>query len=285
MLDVPAQAACRDRLRLHKGQNGGLYFHHYDGKDWPFHCHDEFEFNLVLRGMARYETARLTYELSPGALIWLHPEQPHRLVRQSRDFRMWVVVIRPRALRSCLAGGDALARRRLLASDPPEHACRLIGAAALAELDHLLRLLARQHSQPAAFNPGLGFALHAAWQAWSTASGPAGAAGLHPAVAEASRIISAQPALALGGIDRRVGLSRSRLSRLFSAQLGETLLAFRERQRLEGCRRRLDDGATALAAALEAGFGSYAQFHRAFTRAHGQGPRRWLADRPAGHWH
>ena len=64
------------------------------------------------------------------------------------------------------------------------------------------------------------------------------------------------------------------MSRLFKQQTGVALVDFRNRQRVEkfldfygtGQRR------TMLDAALEAGFGSYAQFHRVFKRVRGCSP-------------
>jgi AraC-like DNA-binding protein len=71
-----------------------------------------------------------------------------------------------------------------------------------------------------------------------------------------------------------VRLSSSHLSRTFKEQTGVSISRFRNEQRLQrflriyGRVRRT----TALAAALEAGFGSYAQFHRVFREQTGRSP-------------
>jgi len=79
------------------------------------------------------------------------------------------------------------------------------------------------------------------------------------------------------GIDeraRRAGLSASRLSRLFEQQLGVSLTAFRNRQRLDRFLRLYGRGRriTMLAAALDANVGSDAQFYCVFTRLMGCTP-------------
>jgi AraC-like DNA-binding protein len=73
---------------------------------------------------------------------------------------------------------------------------------------------------------------------------------------------------------RRSGLSSTRLSRLFKQQTGVALVDFRNRQRIERYLQLYGTGQrmTMLDAALEAGFGSYPQFHRVFKRVTGRSP-------------
>ena len=98
---------------------------------------------------------------------------------------------------------------------------------------------------------------------------------LHPAVETVARLLRADPdAGDLAALARVAGLSDSHLSRIFKAQTGVSISRFRNQQRLQrflllyGRGRRT----TALAAALEAGFGSYAQFHRVFREQTGRSP-------------
>jgi len=80
-----------------------------------------------------------------------------------------------------------------------------------------------------------------------------------------------------------VGLSPSRLSRLFKQQTGLTLVHFRQRIALERFLQMYDPrhGKTLLATALAAGFGSYAQFHRVYKRVLRCSPREHARDQPA----
>jgi AraC-like DNA-binding protein len=90
-----------------------------------------------------------------------------------------------------------------------------------------------------------------------------------------ARLLRADPdAGDLATLAQTAGLSPSHLSRLFKAQTGVSIARVRNQQRLQrflllyGRGRRT----TALAAALEAGFGSYAQFHRVFREQTGHRP-------------
>jgi AraC-like DNA-binding protein len=71
-----------------------------------------------------------------------------------------------------------------------------------------------------------------------------------------------------------VGLSAPHLSRLFNTQMGLSITRFRNQQRLQRFVRLYGNGrrTTALAAAHEAGFGSYAQFYRVFRQETGRSP-------------
>jgi AraC-like DNA-binding protein len=64
------------------------------------------------------------------------------------------------------------------------------------------------------------------------------------------------------------------LSRIFKEQTGVSISRFRNQQRLQRFLRLYGKGrrTTALAAALEAGFGSYAQFYRVFREQTGRSP-------------
>jgi transcriptional regulator GlxA family with amidase domain len=64
------------------------------------------------------------------------------------------------------------------------------------------------------------------------------------------------------------------LSRIFKEQIGVSISQFRNQQRLQRFLSLYGRGrhTTALAAALEAGFGSYAQFNRVFREQTGRSP-------------
>ncbi len=127
----------------------------------------------------------------------------------------------------------------------------------------------------------------ASWQAYQFSSEPPPRVDVHPAVARAARLISeADDALKLDTLAHEAGLSPARLSRLFKRQTGISLTAFRQRKCLERFLRLYGRGAryTLIEAALEAGFGSYAQFHRVFCAIMGMNPstyRRSLGEEEA----
>ena len=90
-----------------------------------------------------------------------------------------------------------------------------------------------------------------------------------------ARLLRADPdAGDLTALARAASLSSSHLSRIFKEQTGVSISWFRNQQRLQRFLRLYGTGrrTTALAAALEAGFGSYAQFYRVFRQQAGRSP-------------
>lgn len=78
----------------------------------------------------------------------------------------------------------------------------------------------------------------------------------------------------------QLGTTSSRLGKLFKAEMGHTVTDYRNRLRLETFLRTVDHGGgNLLEAALHAGFGSYAQFHRVFRQLLGATPREYLEGR------
>jgi AraC-like DNA-binding protein len=107
---------------------------------------------------------------------------------------------------------------------------------------------------------------------------------VHPAVAQAKSVCEqlADRQLDIARLAEQSGLSASRLAHLFAEQLGITPLQYRNFARVQHFIRSYDgDERNLLRAALRAGFGSYAQFHRAFRQVCGEAPAvhfKWLAN-------
>jgi len=90
-------------------------------------------------------------------------------------------------------------------------------------------------------------------------------------------MLSKDPTMGGKQIAARLDISLSRLARVFKAQLGMSLVEYRNRLRLERFSVLMDQGRTnLLGAALAAGFGSYAQFHRVFRALRKTSPRNYL---------
>ena len=90
----------------------------------------------------------------------------------------------------------------------------------------------------------------------------------------AAHVIKMDPSLSLPEVAHLVGVSPEHLGRLFRKDMGEGFVAFRQRARLDTLDRIIADrpDTTLLDAALEAGFGSYPQFYRAFRALRGCAP-------------
>jgi AraC-like DNA-binding protein len=125
------------------------------------------------------------------------------------------------------------------------------------------------------FNAGLSYLLALAWRTFLDSSEVVGGLEVHPAIDTVARLLQADPGAGdLTDLARMVGLSPAHLSRLFTAQMGLSISRFRNQQRLDRFMRLYGHGraTTALAAAHDAGFGSYAQFHRVFRQETGRNP-------------
>jgi AraC-like DNA-binding protein len=100
-------------------------------------------------------------------------------------------------------------------------------------------------------------------------------------VASTVEMLDGNPSLGGKEIAGALNISLSRLARVFKTLMGMSLVEYRNRLRLDRFESLLEHGpANLLDAALEAGFGSYAQFHRVFRARLHASPRDYL--RPAG---
>ena len=244
-----------------------------------WHAHDTVEINLVLRGSGHVLLEKRRYPLLPGHLVWLWPGQWHMPSDWSSDMLLWIVEWNPRHLPRLrkARGRDAPAP-----GDPAAPFCRRLAAPALQRLDGLLSAVAAR-SRPDAFNCGLDFALLATWDEFLAAEPVKDCAAFHPKLEAALALLAdLHQELPQARLARRVGLSPYYLSALFQKQTGLTIPEYRNRLRLQEFFRRLHahPEIRLLPHALDAGFGSYAQFYRVFTDAVGAPPRQWLRSTP-----
>jgi AraC-like DNA-binding protein len=124
-------------------------------------------------------------------------------------------------------------------------------------------------------NAGLAYLLSFAWRAFLDSDDVVEGVDLHPAVETVARMLRADPDVGdLAALAGAAHLSASHLSRIFKEQTGVSISRFRNQQRLERFLPLYGRGqrTTALAAAHEAGFGSYAQFYRVFREQTGRSP-------------
>jgi AraC-like DNA-binding protein len=96
-------------------------------------------------------------------------------------------------------------------------------------------------------------------------------------VSSTVEMLNREPGMGGRQIAAALNIGESRLARVFKAVKGVSLVDYRNRIRLDRFVALLDRGGTnLLEAALEAGFGSYSQFHRVFrSRLHAT-PREYL---------
>ncbi|HKG62663.1 MAG TPA: AraC family transcriptional regulator [Solirubrobacteraceae bacterium] len=258
-----------ENLGLRPGVKGRVA--HHAAADGPprAHSHAELELDLVVRGSASYLLGERRYDLTPGTLTWLFPGQDHVLVDESPDHELWWAVFSPALVAET---GVAPLRQH----DPAGNFSRRLEAGRARRLEALLREIRdADRVDDALLNAGLAYLLRSAWRSFVDSQDIVTGADVHPAVETVARRLQLDPdAGDLDALARTVGLSPSHLSRTFKAQTGVSITRFRNQRRLERFRVIYGDGrhTTTLAAALEAGFGSYAQFFRVFRAETGTSP-------------
>lgn len=278
----------------------GLIYQVDAGRNPPLlgcHHHDELELNLVIRGRITYLVDGQRWTMGRRSLVWFFPGQEHQLLHRSADARYFVAAITADALRQA-AASERYAD--LLDPSTPRYQNSEIGPEPFELLRRHLESLTEdgphadvlnrelgfgfgsgfryEHDDPERLNAGLHFLLLACWQHHrrGASSKPV---TIHPAVQRALAILDDQSeAVQLDRLATDGGVSLAYLSRLFHRQVGMPMHQYRASRRLmrfwqlwsSSPRLRMLD------AALSAGFGSYAQFHRVFRAAHGCGPRQYV---------
>jgi len=250
---------------------GIAWLHRGRGRRIGRHRHAELELNHAVGGRAAYRVGDRRVELEAHSQLWLFPEQDHVLIEASDDFAMWIACWAPEYVTaSCTSAASAV----LCQADPGGVLTRCIRPDLSRRLVALLGE-ANTHPDPAARDAAIGYSLHLAWAQFGQSRELPRTRALHPAVERAVRYLAEDDAgRSVSELASRCGISASRLGELFREQLGISPVALRNRYRIDAFLERFGDGSerTVSAAALEAGFGSYPQFHRVFKQVMGYGP-------------
>jgi len=262
-----------EKLRWKGPSQGRVWLEEPHGRMWFWHHHDEPEFNLVVRGSARYLLKNQRYDLKRNSLVWLFPQQEHLMVDMSDDFTAWIGVVRPAVMRQAI-GADQRSSG-LMAKDPPGSGCRVLTRGDTAFLEHLCHDVASGPGT-ARGETGLAYLFLAAWECFSQAHDTHQTA-VHPALQLATAALSRNLAIDAQAAAAAAGISRFHLSRLFRRHMDTTLLAWRTRVRVEhAIAKRYEQPQRDWSdIAADCGFGSYAQFIRSFRSITRKSPRDW----------
>lgn len=228
----------------------------------PRHFHLEPELNLIAAGSGRFGVGETEVDVSAGDLLSWPPGQDHVLLQASPDFDLFVIGLTPELSARVLGAGCAVAQGG---------ATRIrLSATALAALRPLCEA-------PLALQDGAAVERHIG-DLWQEAHAlRAAAPDRHSFTRGAIASLIERPELRRTDVARAVGGYPTEVSRHFHKEMGLTLTAYRTRLRLLQFIQRVDDGTgNFLSAALESGWGSYSQCHRAFQRTLGCGPREFF---------
>ena len=226
------------------------------------HAHQELELNLIISGKGTYFLDDGQHDLAPGTLVWLLPGQSHRLIR-SPELDMWVILIAP---------GDVDPE---LVEDVARQPCKVLSTSDAVAIDRLLSHLSQHADEPRLYRAGLDYALRTAWYATINSPGTI-YRPMHPAIARALSILrSSDETPTSTQLAKMCGVTQDYLGRLLLKHTGRGFVEWRNRTRLERFHMLFPESGDLLTAALDAGFGSYTQFHRVFCDLVGTTPGEW----------
>jgi AraC-like DNA-binding protein len=242
-------------------------------QEW--HGHERLEMNFVISGSGAVLLEDRKYLLQPGQLIWLWPGQRHIPSDWSADMVMWIAewdqsvfrqLVRARGRGGCAAGDAGL------------YGSRTLPVKAMRALQPLLENVAASEKTDT-FNHGMRFLLFALWDAFCAAPPVDNEQFLHPKLGQVMMLLNDRyTTYSLAELAKKAGLAPHYLSEIFHRQTGMSIPAYRNRLRLNHffSLYRHSPELDLLSLALEAGFGSYAQFYRVFCDLTGTTPRAWL---------
>jgi len=259
------------------------------GAVWPFdrayirppHFHGQVELLLVRRGAATVHLGARTERLRAGQICWILPCLPHVMSAFSPDFDMWVIQFEAAVVGTCWrtltgAAGAPAAAFEGVAALGERLAGRLVADVPEREEGLMSELARRVWSAPSA--AGVPGTLRTLCElALRVTLAGAGATGASSLTELASCLLLASPLLDRRALAADLGVSEGFLSRSFGRELGVSFVQHRARARLAHFLALVQGGnSNLLEGALAAGFGSYSQFHRVFTRVSGMRPRDYF---------
>ena len=255
----------------------GIVWHHVGNRyDHPRHRHVALELNLVVGGRGHYEVDGRCHPLSPGTVLFIAPGTDHYLEERTPDFEMWILALQPALLERTCAGPEGAAFLRAIAAG---ECARLLSIDDARWLGREVRRFAGTGS-PGFLHAGLSYAMAGAREAFARFAAGAREAAISGEVRRCMTLLDEDPALSRGELADQARVDPDALSHAFQRELGVGLVAYRNRLRVRRFLELASTGRlTLLAACLQAGFGSYAQFHRVFVAETGQTPRTYLARR------
>jgi AraC-like DNA-binding protein/mannose-6-phosphate isomerase-like protein (cupin superfamily) len=221
----------------------------------PRHFHEEPELNLVTAGTASFAIGDERLTLGRGDVLMFHPGQDHVLLSASDDLGLFAVALRPELAARAFGHLVHVASRGCRLSEAEVASAEAILSSAemgrtAHDVEPLLVALFRDVRDRSA--------------------------STHVLSRLALKHVNADPGASGAQLGGALRAHPSALSRHFHGDLGIRFVEYRARVRLIAFVRLVDQGHALNRAALDAGFGSYAQCHRVFRGALGCSPRDYF---------
>jgi AraC-like DNA-binding protein len=240
-------------------------------KPYKEHIHEELEVNVVVSGHAKVLISGQNYNLNPGNQCWFFPKQPHILIDASLDFKMWVLVFKNKLLKRLVVDGadPTLLSDSIKGNYVKEH----------SDKEHNELLILCQNAflcknEKALFNASIAYSCLKLWSCFKSAKENIQPIQIPLKIQKAISFIHENPLISLNQLCDNLNIEQTKLSRLFKKSIGQKLSHYRQQKALENflITWQKEPNLNLLTAALESGFGSYAQFHRVFKNNFGCGP-------------
>ncbi|MEM8857559.1 MAG: AraC family transcriptional regulator [Chloroflexota bacterium] len=261
----------KERLVIPNKLNGKVWFSDSPNLEY-YHHHEELECNIVCSGRGSYLLNDRRIDLEPHSIVWLFPDQEHLMIDKTDDFTLWVIVIKPWFLKQIISEKQNLV---LLERKPQGSFLKHLSHQGFDEIDHICSQAISIKDDSDSYNAILAHLLMACWRAFQKGSDVPLGRQIHPTIQQVLRLINGSESNQnLNQLSNLVGMSPEALSRLFKKQMGITLSNYRNRSRLNRFFLIMENELqpSLHEAALEAGFGSYAQFYRVFKQLMGRSP-------------
>ena len=239
---------------------------------------------IIESGTATYVIDNKIIEIPPLSAVWCFPEQERTLCNRTTDFKMWVIEFTQEFLQqTCTEQHDDILKQK--------HEEFLHRRLPVNEFQFMRRIFAEllnigepcpegffgKEGENDLFNAGLHYILQHCWRIFRIKKNEFQYTELHPAVSKAVRFLSVEgnESSSVEELAKHCGLSASRIVPLFHKEVGMTITEFRNRRKLDRFFTIYSPKGphNLMSCALDAGFGSYAQFYRIFTSIMGCSPR------------
>lgn len=263
-----------------------LWLHHTvepnpDPNDFQRHCHDTYELIYVVHGAGRYIVEGTEYTMKSGTLLLLHPHAFHYVeIESGRLYDRYVIHFKDSALLSearelllRFESGNLGYGHFYSESCLPAPALRAFSG--IDEIGHYSAsesyLLARMVLSEIIF-----------WL--STASPERELDRGEPLGLQVIRYLNTHltEQNSLDELSRRFFVSKFYLCRAFREHNGVSILQYLTEKRIILAKQLLEEGETAVSAAVKAGFGDYSSFYRAYKKILGTSPKENKNHRKGG---
>src|SRR5690554_3192670 len=293
-----------EELKMEENHQGFLFL--YDAKEHQRimlapHRHKELEMNIIIRGSGEYILANQRYQLSPGHIVWLFPDQEHQLSWTDPNFQMYVIVFKEELFQNILLLKEKYSL--LTEKNPLGSFCRKVSLSSIEKLRKVCESLSALniqkevmspayyyagqafgfkknseylHSDPVLLNAGLSYLMTVGWHLFITEGAEEHKEVLNPSVERALNLLKDFPEkdFSLKDLASECGISTSRLSRLFNEQIGLSIVDYKNKLKLEQFIDCIKDHPhfSISEACYSVGFGSYSQFYKTFRQSFGISP-------------